>query len=138
MWLFSRTAPFGPFVSAQHFYSPAPEKSYAQQLKDGVLSATLHTLNSDKVKPGFVSVLKKVGTKALQNMKSDKCLYHRARLFKINLLCERADANHAATQHKVESFSFDCTVARSRSRKKQQLEREWLHSIDLVQMGCFL
>ena len=65
---------FGPFVSAQHFYSPAPEKSYAQQLKDGVLSATLHTLNSDKVKPGFVSVLKKVGTKALQNMKSDKCL----------------------------------------------------------------
>ena len=38
---------FGPFVSAENFYSPAPEKSYGQALKDRVLSATLHTLNSN-------------------------------------------------------------------------------------------
>mmetsp|Transcript_15023 Transcript_15023/g.33125 ORF Transcript_15023/g.33125 Transcript_15023/m.33125 type:complete len:658 (+) Transcript_15023:78-2051(+) len=65
---------FGPFVHAEDFYSPAPEKDFGQRFRDQVLSMTLHTLNSDKVKEPFVSALKKMGTKAFQNMNTDKCL----------------------------------------------------------------
>ena len=38
---------FGPFVHAEDFYSPAPEKDWQQKFRDQVLSVTLHTLNSD-------------------------------------------------------------------------------------------
>lgn len=45
-----------------------------QQIADGVLRTTLHTLNKEHVKEPFFSSLKKMGTKIFQHLKSDKCL----------------------------------------------------------------